>query len=139
MPSFFHHLGRELTSLRDVALGRGRGLYEAYSHYRASGNAKDLAADLLRLYPDRKMINLRIDSDSKTVHLEVQLEGQTEPLIVEGAGLRVLEDEHGDAYVTLDDVTASPRWLAAALKPLGLGRKRFPLPPDYVDLAKLAI
>ncbi len=138
MPGFFENLRREISSLYDVALGRGSGLYEAYSRYRAHGDARRLAEDVLRLYPDRKMVNLRIDSDTKTVHLEVQLQGQPEPLVVTGKGVRVTEGADG-AFLTLDQVDASPLWVAAAVKPLGLTRKRFPIPPDFVDLAKLAI
>ena len=134
----FEGLRKELASFQNVALGRGPDLYIAFSHYRRHGDWRILAADVLRIYPDRKMLNLRIDSDAKTLHVEVQLRGQAERIVIDAEGLEVVDDPAG-AAVTVRSVKASPGWLGAVLKPLKLEQRRIPVPPEYAELAKLAI
>ncbi|MFP4223608.1 MAG: hypothetical protein ACLFVN_05975 [Phycisphaeraceae bacterium] len=74
---------------------------------RATGSRVVQAALNARLAGETEVLNLHIDSHSKTIRAEVQIKGQSEPVSVEVLGYRLSESE-GRTKLAWEEVRVAP-------------------------------
>jgi hypothetical protein len=79
-----------------------------------------------KLRPYGTMTKLELDSKAKTIRLELDLEGEPNPILVE-IGSYKLEQQPGKAILTLDKITTSRKWLTT-LANEHLAKKPLPVP-----------
>ena len=58
------------------------------------------------------MTKLEIDSKNRTVHIELDLKGETSPIIVD-VGRYTMENGGAQSYITLANVKTSREWITA--------------------------
>jgi hypothetical protein len=63
------------------------------------------------------MLKLEIDSRRKTIHAEVELKGESEPVQIRVGAYSVAERD-GKLMIELDDVSASREWLELLVQDL---------------------
>lgn len=81
------------------------------------------------------MLKFNVDSKTKSVELEVLLEGEVEPLKVH-VQRYVMTEERGQHFVEVQGVTTSRAWINTLVAPR-LEGKRFEIPAEYAKMLKL--
>ena len=84
------------------------------------------------------MLRLEVDSEAKSISVEVQLRGQPAPLRVKGNGYQI-SSEAGEERLRFESVEASEEWLSVVLRFAGVAEKGAPLPEKYAELIRLAL
>lgn len=84
------------------------------------------------------MLRVEIDSENKTIQVDVRLKGQAEALQIKANGYEVV-GEAGRRLVVCPTLSSPTRWLNVVLKTLRVGEKGVPLPPEYEDLIELVL
>ena len=84
------------------------------------------------------MLRVEIDSENKTIQIDVRLNGQAEALRIRADGYKVV-GEAGCRRVVCPTLSSPTGWLNVVLKTLRPGEKGFPLPPKYEDLIELVL
>lgn len=98
-----------------------------------------VAREVAEFYGRRgKMLRLEVDSEQKTISIEVQLKGQSAPLQLRGIGYTVTS-EPGQERIQFEGVEASEEWLGTVLRFTKAAQKGVPLPPQYAELIRLAL
>ena len=90
-----------------------------------SSAARSLLASRLDRYG--KLTELGIKSRERTIHVEIVLEGEEEPVSIDVERYRVMREASANAVV-VERVTASRAWLQNLLEDL-LVEKPLPVPP----------
>lgn len=83
------------------------------------------------------ILHLNLDSENKTIEVEILLEGEVEPLAVKVGKYEIVE-ENGANYIKVQDVHTSRVWLNT-LASSYLEDKKFPVPAEYVKLLKVIV
>ncbi|NCC24826.1 MAG: hypothetical protein EOM25_06460 [Deltaproteobacteria bacterium] len=81
----------------------------------------------LREYTD--MLEIRLDSDRRTLVVQALLKGEKEPVEIRAEGYTIEARGQGGGTIRFDRVRASREWLDAVVDQYLSGRS-FPLPPD---------
>jgi hypothetical protein len=84
-----------------------------------------------------RMLKFDLDSKTKSITLEVMLEGEKEPLEVEVSRYE-LEEENGKYLLKLYGVKTSRAWINTLVARYLEGRK-FDIPAEYAKLLKVVI
>ena len=109
-----------LKKMKDTALSKG---------LKAAINYK------VKAYGE--MIGLKLDSESKTIALELMLEGEKEPLHVK-VNRYELREEGGRYYLTAEDIVTSRAWINTVAAQYLHGQK-FEIPAEYAKLLKVVV
>jgi hypothetical protein len=78
---------------------------------------------------------LSIDTKTQSMHLRLQLRGETQPIDVQVKKFS-LEQAGDQATLTIVEATASREWVDGALQEFVVGRS-FPVPPQAASVLKL--
>jgi hypothetical protein len=81
------------------------------------------------------MTELSIDTKTKRIRVRLELLGEKEPIEVEVLRYSLTEKSE-TTYVTIEEVTSSREWLAAALREFLVGRE-FAIPAKAAAVLKL--
>ena len=128
---FFERLGRVAKQARRV-VGASRARF-------LEGDRTALARLALEWYQENaSMLRVEIDSEKKTIQVEVRLRGQGEALQVRASGYEVV-GEPGHRRIVCPTLTSPTGWLNVLLKTLRLGEKGVPLPPEYEEMVELVL
>ncbi len=84
-----------------------------------------------------KMLKLNLDSNHKTIELELMLKGEKEPLHVK-VNHYTLNEEHGSYNLFAKDIVTSRAWINTAAAQYLSGQK-FKIPEEYAKLLKVVI
>ena len=84
-----------------------------------------------------KMIKLNLDSDNKTIELELMLDGEKEPLHVKVNHYK-LSHENGRHYLVAEDIVTSRAWINTVASQYLHGQK-FEIPEEYAKLLKVVV
>ena len=83
------------------------------------------------------MVKFNLDSKTKSIALEVMLDGEVEPLRISVNKYEITEAS-GKHYVEIHDVVTSRAWINTLIKQY-LNNKKFELPNEYVSLLKMVV
>jgi hypothetical protein len=89
------------------------------------------------LEPYGRMLNFSIDSQLKSIHLEVLLKGESSPISIMVRDYEIREKE-GRMYITARRVDASREWVKALLQDFVQG-KEVAIPPKLQNMLKLVL
>lgn len=97
--------------------------------------AKDYAVEVaVRLWFSQthhqygQMTRIQIDSTAKTIHVELELKGETSPLVIDVRSYRV-GSESGETLIELGDIETSREWINQLINDyLPPERKSFKVP-----------
>jgi len=84
-----------------------------------------------------EMIKLNLDSQNKTIELEVMLEGEKEPLHVK-VNRYALNEENGSHYLVAEDIVTFRAWINTIASQY-LSGQRFEIPQEYAKLLKVVV
>ena len=84
-----------------------------------------------------KMLKLNLDSESKTIELELMLDGEKEPLQVKVNHYK-LSQENGKHYLVAEDIVTSRAWINTVASQYLHGQK-FEIPEEYAKLLKVVV
>ena len=84
-----------------------------------------------------KMLKLNLDSESKTIELELMLDGEKEPLHVKVNHYK-LKEEQGRHYLVAEDIVTSRAWINTVASQYLHGQK-FEIPEEYAKLLKVVV
>jgi hypothetical protein len=68
------------------------------------------------------MTKLEIDSKSKTIHVQLKLKGESEPITITVGRYEVV-DENGTTFLEVKEIAASREWMDVVLRDYVPGRK----------------
>jgi hypothetical protein len=103
------------------------GLSELFQRFK--GKAVDTAVGLwLRQKLKRygTMTTLQIDSKQKTIHMELELKGETSPIVVDVENYELLHKKD-ETFLSLNKVSTSREWMTVLLREL-LPNQQFKVP-----------
>ena len=83
------------------------------------------------------MLKFNLDSKSKTIELEIMLDGEKEPLHVKVNSYRLTE-ENGKHYLVENDIVTSRAWINSVASQYLSGQK-FEIPAEYAKMLKLVV
>ena len=83
------------------------------------------------------MLKLNVNSENKSIEMEVMLEGEKEPLAVHISKYRMSE-EGGRHYLEVQGVRTSRAWINTVAATYLEGR-RFEIPAEYAKMLKVLI
>ena len=83
------------------------------------------------------MLKLNLNSQEKSIDIEVLLEGESEPLSVH-IGKYELAEEHGVHFLKIHDVLTSRAWINTVASNY-LEGKKFEIPPEYARMLKIIV
>ena len=83
------------------------------------------------------VLKLHLDSENKTIELELLLDGEKEPLHV-SVYHYTLSEENGRHYLIAKDIVTSKAWINTAASQFLHGQK-FEIPEEYVKLIKAVV
>ncbi len=114
------------------------------SFSRMLNSAKDRGVSLVverwfsqQIEPFGKLAKLKFNSQDKTLHLEVVLMGESEPIEVSLKDYEILE-QSGQTFLVFNQGTASRQWITTAIRTFLLGR-RFELPESYAAMVRMGL
>ncbi len=84
-----------------------------------------------------RMVKLNLDSKSKTIELELMLDGEKEPLNVK-VNHYALSEERGKHYLVAEDIVTSRAWINTVASQYLHGQK-FEIPEEYAKLLKVVV
>ena len=84
-----------------------------------------------------KMLKLNLNSEQKSIEIEVLLEGEHEPLKVHVRNYEMTE-EHGKHFLKVHGVTTSRAWINTMVSSY-LEGKTFEIPSEYAKMLKVVI
>ncbi len=84
-----------------------------------------------------RVLKLNVNSQDKSIDLEVMLEGELEPISVK-IGRYTVTEENGKKFITVDNIETSRAWLNKVANNF-LNGKRFALPQKYADIIESII
>lgn len=84
-----------------------------------------------------KMIKLNLDSECKTIELELMLDGEKESLHVKVNHYK-LSQEHDRHYLMAEDIVTSRAWINTVSSQYLHGQK-FEIPQEYAKLLKVVV
>ncbi|GEM_PF-471656 len=90
-----------------------------------------------RVAPYGNMQNLSIDSTQKTIHFEISLRGETQPIAIDIEQYELIH-EGLQTFFLAKKARASREWLQAAIDQFAVGRK-WPVPEQWVSLLKVVL
>ena len=118
---------------------QGRRLVAAIRARMISGDRIALVRLPLEWYQvNASMLRVEIDSENKTIQIDVRLNGQAEALRIRADGYKVV-GEAGCRRVVCPTLSSPTRWLNVVLKTLRPSEKGVPLPAEYEDLIELVL
>src|SRR5436305_1770810 len=86
-----------------------------------------------------KMLDLKIDSQRKTIRAEVLLAGEKDAIVIDIKGYHLTQDADACA-ASFEGVSVSRKWIELILADLLAKYPRgIPLPPEYAKYAKLVL
>jgi hypothetical protein len=88
-----------------------------------------------KIEPYGSMLRLNIDSQKKSVEMELMLKGETHPMIVKIEEY-TLEENSAGLYITVKRISTSREWITVAAEQFLLN-KRFAIPREYAAALKL--
>ena len=83
------------------------------------------------------MVQFKLDSERKTIEMEVMLKGEAEPLYVK-IGRYAWVNEGNKAYIQMHDIRTSREWIDLVAREYVEGR-RFEVPENIAKLAGVLI
>ncbi len=84
-----------------------------------------------------KMLNFNLDSDEKTIDMDILLRGEEEPIHI-NIGHYELTQDSGEYYISVDSITASREWIEVFANNLIAG-KMFKVPSNYANMISMLI
>ena len=84
-----------------------------------------------------EMLKFNLDSKSKTIELEIMLDGEKEPLHVKVNSYELTE-ENGKSFLVAKDVVTSRAWINTVASQYLSGQK-FEIPDEYAKMLKLVV
>jgi hypothetical protein len=114
------HLGKNLKGAKDSCLSFGA---QKFINYKLSKVGK--------------VLKLKLDSDTKTIEIEIMLDGEKEPLSVRVERYWTIEED-GHHYLMADGISTSRRWIDTVAEHFVSG-KRFEIAPEYVKMLSLVV
>ena len=84
-----------------------------------------------------KMLKLNLDSNSKTIELELMLDGEKEPLHVKVNNYE-LKEENGSYFLIANDIVTSRAWINTVSEQYLNGHK-LEIPQEYAKLFKVVV
>ena len=109
-----------LKSIKDAALSKG---------LRVAVNYK--------IKEFGEMLKFNLDSKSKTIELEIMLEGEKEPLNIKVTSY-ALTEENGKSYLIANDIVTSRAWINTVASQYLSGQK-LEIPVKYAKMLKLVV
>lgn len=100
-----------------------------------SSGAKKFIESQIKEYG--QVLKFNLDSKTKSIELEVMLEGEKEPLHVK-VNRYEMNEEDGKDYIIINDVVTSRTWINAVAAKYLQG-KRFKVPSEYASMLKMMI
>jgi hypothetical protein len=75
-----------------------------------------------------KMTNIQLDSTAKTIHIELELKGETAPLKIDISSYQI-STESGETFIELGEVNTSREWINHLISDyVPPEKKRFKMP-----------
>jgi hypothetical protein len=108
---------------------------------KAKGQALSLAGkQFLGAYLGKygAMLNFSVNPETHTIHLEMLLKGEKEPIQLTLGGYEIIEPAEGKPAVRVAQVSASREWLEVVLRQFVEG-KSIDLPANAAPLLKLLL
>ncbi len=118
-----------LNRLKKAALSKGIGMKDT----ALSKSAQVAINNHIKEYG--KMLKFHVDSQTKSLEMDVMLEGEVEPLKVHIQHYEMTE-EGGRHFVELTGITTSRAWINTLATPY-LEGKRFEIPAEYARMLKV--
>ena len=84
-----------------------------------------------------KVLKFNLDSKTKSIELEVMLEGEKEPLHVK-INRYEMSEEGGKNYIVISDIVTSRAWINTVATQYLQGKK-FEIPSEYASMLKMMI
>ena len=84
-----------------------------------------------------EMIKFNLDSKTKTIELEIMLDGEKEPLNVKVNSYK-LTQEDDKYYLVANDIVTSRAWINTVASQYLSGQK-FQIPAEYAQMLKLVV
>ena len=84
-----------------------------------------------------QMLNFNLDSENKTIDLNVILAGEDGPISI-NIGHYELTQDNGEYYLTIDTITASREWIEVFANNFVAG-KMFKVPSKYANIISMLI
>jgi len=84
-----------------------------------------------------EMIKFNLDSKTKTIELEIMLDGEKEPLNVKVNSYK-LTQEDDKYYLVANDIVTSRAWINTVASQYLSGQK-FQIPSEYAQMLKLVV
>ena len=100
-----------------------------------SSGAKKFIESQIKEYGE--VLKFNLDSKTKSIELEVMLEGEKEPLHVK-VNRYEMSKENGNDYTVINDVVTSRAWINTVAAQYLQGKK-FKVPSEYASLLKMMI
>ncbi len=109
-----------LKGFKDIAISKGLQM---------------TANNLIKEYG--KVLKLNVNSNDKSIDLEIMLEGELEPISVKIDKYTLIE-KNGKKFIKIDDIHTSRTWLNRVAVNF-LNGKEFELPDKYADIIETLI
>ncbi len=84
-----------------------------------------------------KMLKLNLDSKTKSIEMEVMLDGEVEPLSIHVKKYEIMQ-ESDRYFLKVNDITTSRAWINTIVASY-LEGKRFEIPAEYAKLLKVVV
>lgn len=84
-----------------------------------------------------EMLKFNLDSKSKTIELEIMLEGEKEPLHAKVNSYNLIEEQNKH-YLIAKDIVTSRAWINSVASQFLSGQK-FEIPTEYAKMLKLVV
>jgi len=84
-----------------------------------------------------EIVEFHLDSDAKTITLEVLLEGEVEALRVEVKSYEIIQEDEKH-FLLVNDIITSRAWINTLVEK-HLDRQKFQIPNEYVKILKLVV
>ena len=84
-----------------------------------------------------KMLNFNLDSQTRTIELEILLKGEKEPLFVKVHRYEILE-EASRYYLMAEEIVTSREWINTVAESF-LKNQRFEIPEQYAKMLKMVV
>lgn len=84
-----------------------------------------------------EMLKFNLDSQNKTIELEIMLDGEKEPLNVKINSYEIVE-ENGKYYISVKDITTSRKWINVVASE-HLNNQKFEIPEIYAKMLKVVV
>jgi len=84
-----------------------------------------------------EMLKFNLDSNTKTIELEIMLDGEKEPLEIKVNHYEISE-ENGKYFLVAKDISTSRKWINVVASQYLSGQK-FEIPAEFASMLKLIV